>query len=280
MLKKDNKLTILFDNNVTFEDLSNDMLDYARNSSTIDLNSSDDYLYIGYYKPINSVYCEISTANTNANTFTAEFYNGSSWVAIAGFYDETKGFTRSGFIRWDRNQTNEESVEVNSTTKYYIRLRPSATHSSTVIDGINLVFSDDQDLETEVKEVTGTRFLPSGENSHILTHVASRNEIIQKIRNDGRVKRNLSTGVFKKMDAFDLLDIEEIRQASTYLTLSKIYMALSDDPEDIYMDKSKNYRSLYNGAIDLYFLELDFDDDGEKDTSEEQHPHTTRLLRR
>lgn len=41
-----------------------------------------DYLLIGHTVPFNQLYIEMSTAMTDANTFTAEYYNGSAWVAL------------------------------------------------------------------------------------------------------------------------------------------------------------------------------------------------------
>ena len=158
MLKTKNKLTILDDNNGTFTDFSREGLDYDRDTFTVTLDSNTSYLYVGFYKPINMFYVEVGTANTNAGSFIAQYYNGSTWVSMSDFYDETSCFTRSGFIQWDRGQTDEASTSVNSTPLFWYRFKPSITHSATVINGLNIVFSDDTDLKREFYEIS--EYLP------------------------------------------------------------------------------------------------------------------------
>lgn len=278
MLDPKYRLTIKFDDNSSFTDYSMQAFDYGRDTFQITMVAAEDYLYIGYEKPFHCVYVDLTTANTNANTFTAQFYNGTTWVNLDGFYDETKGFTRSAFIRWNKNQTNQAATTINSLSKFYVRLRPSVDHSATTISGISVVFSDDQDLKQEFFQID--RFLPTGQATHILHHVAARDEIIQKLKNDGRAKVNLSSGEYKDLDMWDILEHEQIRNASKYLTLSKIFFNRSDAPDDIYMNRSEKFRSLFNKAIDLFFLDLDQDDDGLKDPEEQLTSATMSLYRR
>ena len=278
MLRTKNKLSVFYDANTVFSDYSAEALDYDRDTFTTTLSSADDYLYVGFYKPINVFYVEIGTVNTNAGSFTGEFYNGTAWVALDGLYDETKSFVRSGFIQWDRNQTSEESVAVNSVTKYWYRFRPSVTHSATVINGLNIVFSDDQDLKREYFEASSE--LPSGEASHILTHVAARDHIIQHLRNSGHYKESLATGKAKDITAFDILEMGQIKLAATYLVLSKIFLAIQDTQGDVEMEKSKHFYGMYSTAIKTFYLDLDLDDDGINDDEETLASATGRLMRR
>jgi len=278
MLRTKNKLSVFDDANSSFSDYSTEALDYDRDTFTITLNSSTSYLYVGFYKPINVFYVELGTVNTNAGAFTGEFYNGSAWVALSGLYDETSSLTRSGFIQWDRNQTSEESVAVDSVTKYWYRFRPSVTHSATVINGLNIVFSDDQDLKREYFEASN--YLPSGETSHVLTHVAARDHIIQHLRNSGHYKESLATGKAKDITAFDILEMGQIKLAATYLALSKIFLSVQDTQGDVEMEKSKYFMGLYATAIKTFYLDLDLDDDGINDDSETLASATGRLLRR
>lgn len=275
MLKIKNKLTVLHDDNSSFSDYSVEALDFDRDTFTMALHQSEDYLYVGFSKPINVFYVELSTANTNAGTFTGQFYNGSAWTSLVGFYDETASFTRSGFIQWDRNQTAEAATTVNSTEKFWYRFRPSVTHSSTVVSGLNIVFSDDNDLKKEFFEISD--FLPSGESSHILSHVASRDQIIQTLRNGGDYK----IGGGNKLDitAFDLLDVSQVKLASTYLTLYKIFTAVMDDPDDVYKRKAEEFKSNYSMAIKAPFIDIDSDDDGILDANERLSVRTTRIFR-
>lgn len=266
MIDSRTKLTILHDNNSVFSDHTDNAADFIRDEFSLDLVSLEDYLYIGYRKKFGTIYCEFVTPNTNTNSFTAEYYNGTAWTAIS-LNDETKGFTRSGFISWEK--ASMASTSVNSIDKFYIRLKPSADHSLTSVRGINLVFVDDNALKSEFFEIDNSNILPPNETSHISTHVASRNHIIQSLRNLGYIRTN-STGVTENIDQWDLHDIYEVKHASLMLSLSKIFFTLSDSVDDHWWAKYKEYQDKYEEAFKLVKLSLDTDDDGTEDVSEQE----------
>lgn len=274
------KLTVLHDDNSTFVDNSVSAHDFSRDNFSFVYTTSEDFLYVGYRKPISAIYVEMGTANTNAATLTLKYYNGSSFTAVSDFIDETKAMTRSGFVRWTRNLTGEATTTVNSTSLYWYQLSYDATFSAgTTIRGLNIVFADDQDLKTRVPGITSSSFLPSGESTHILAHVAARDEIIQKIRNNGEFMQTVSTGEFKEIDAFSLLEVEQIREAAKFKALAVIFEDLTDSPDDIYMVRAKMYEDKFNKAMDMFFLSIDKDDDGLKDRSEELRSFTPKLRR-
>lgn len=263
------KLIVLFDNNGSFEDYSNVAVDYLRGSFDIDLVSAEDYLYIGYEKPFSSIYVELVTANTVTNTFTAEYYDGTTWQTL-DLSDESEGFTRSGFLTWDKSSM--KSTTINLIEKYYIRLKPDADHSLTSVRGINLVFSDDAAMKYEFFEIDNSNLLPAGETTHISTHVAARNHIIQSLRNLGYIKSVPGTSGVENIDQWDLHDIFEVRQAATMLALSKIFFTLSDSVDDNWWQKYREYQDKYEEAFKLVKLSIDTDDDGEEDLSEKNRP--------
>lgn len=275
MLRIKNKLTILDDANAVFTDYSNKAIDYDRDTFTVTLDSSTSYLYVGFYKPINVLYVELGTANTNAGEFTGEYYNGSAFTSLAGFFDESNSFARSGFVQWDRGQTDEAKTTVDGVELFWYRFRPSVTHSATVINGLNLVFADDQDLKREFFEIGD--FLPSGETSHILTHVAARDQVIQALRNSGDYKTN--SGTRGDITIFDLLDISQVKLAATHLALQKIFSSVIDDPDGLYKDKAAEYKTNYSAAIKTPFINIDRDDDGIQDSNENIRARTTRIYR-
>lgn len=278
MLRVKNKLTVFDDNDGVFSDYSREALDYARDTFTVTLDSSTSYLYVGFFKPINVFYANVSTANTEASVLSGEYYNGTAWANLDGFYDETNAFFRSGFIQWSRNQDGEAKTTVNSIELYWYRFSVSVTSSATTFSGLNIVFSDDNDLKREYYEVSD--FLPTGETSHILTHVATRDHIIQFLRNSGHFKESNNTGNVYDITAFDLLDIGQIKLAATYLALSKIFLSVQDNTDDVFLDKSKHFLSLYNSAIRTFYLDLDQNDNGITETSEKLASATGRLIRR
>ena len=55
-----------------------------------------------------------------------------------------------------------------------------------------------------------------------------------------------------------------------YLVLSKIMMNVSDQVDDLYMQKSQMYASKYNQIINAMDLSVDKDDDGLNDSGERE----------
>lgn len=277
MIKINEKLTVLHDDNSSFLDHSDVMASYDRGTASITFVSAEDSIYIGFYKPINTFYVEFATANTNDVTLAVKFYNGSAFTAVAGLHDDSDGFQRSGFVRWDRDQTSEAETTVNSSEKYWYKLDLSGDSSAMSLKGLNIVFSDDQDLKRVFFEQD--KFLPSGESTHILAHAAARDEIIQQLNIMGKEKYISSTAIFKDITAFDLLDISEVKLASTYLVLANIFMSVSDDVDDIYMAKSEKYYDRYSNTIKNMRLKVDADDDGLDDKADRQDNFFGKVIR-
>ena len=274
----DSRLFVFIDDNNSFTDFTYEAFDFSRDTFTHTFTSSEDALYVGFTKPINAFYTEIATANTNSGVITTQYFNGTSFVDVTGYRDDTKGFNRSGFITWDRNLLNEAKTTINSQEAYWYKAEISADTTEVVFDGLNMVLSDDSDLKSEFFEILD--FLPSGQTSHILSHVASRNQIISEMRRDGRYKVDASTGLIQNPNVFDILDFSEVRIASTFLTLSKIFSSVSDRADDKYKEQSDRYMSLFNKAMDQVYLAFDRDNDGKLDNQERYLNNTTVLLRR
>lgn len=259
------KLTVLHDDNGVFNIHTEAAADFIRDNFTMTLNATEDYLYLGFSKKFSTAYIALTTANTNANTLNAEYYNGTSWVSLT-LTDETKGLTRSGFIYFDK--TNMAVNIVNGITKYYIRLRPSITHTATTVRGINLILADDNDLKQEFFEIDNESLLPTGETSQLVNHVGARNAIIQMLRNKGYDKKSDSSTALKSITPWDLIDLEYTKQAAVMLTLSKIFFMLSDSKEDTWWAKYEEYQDKFEESFKLIRLPIDTDDDGTDDTTE------------
>lgn len=265
MIKLNERFDILHDDDGSFLNLSNNLCNFSRGNETVSYVALEDSIYLGFYKPVNSFYASLNTPNTNDVALTVSYFNGS-FSAPDGFVDDTDGFQRSGFVRWDRNQKNsdddfdEVKTTINGSEKYWYKLDFSGDTSAMVINAINILFCEDEDLEREYFEIN--KFLPSGQTSHLLTHVACRDEIIQTLNLQGKTKLNNESGWEEGVSAFDLLDISQVKLAATYLALAKIMLSVSDQVDDLYLQKSQIYRSKYNDVINSITLEIDRDDDG------------------
>ena len=279
MININSKLTVLMDDLGTFLDYSLESANYGKDSITLNIASITDHLYFGFEKPINSIYIDITTPNGASGSSTLEFYNGSTWQDVVNKNDDTLGLFRSGFIQWDRAQVDQDKNEVNSIEKYWYRLKPSLDRIGLVVSGISLIFSDDYELSLEQPYINDSEFL-GDEVSHIKTHAAVKREVLQKFRNKDYKKVDNVTGEIEDITVWDLHDIQEVKLASTYLALSKIYFQLSDSPEDTWAVKSKSYNDKFIKYIQIARVSLDKNDDGIIDTVENKPFVKTRFLSR
>jgi hypothetical protein len=280
MLDIETRLFVFHDDDGTFIDFSNDAQDYGRDKFAVEMIAAEDNLYIGFRKPVNSLYVEMNTPNTEANTLSIKYFKDTAFSSLSPVSDETKGLTRSGFILWGRNLVDEVKTTVNGQEAFWYQIKVSADHSATTkIQAINSVFSDDNDLRSEIANIDSYRV--STASSHILSHVSARDAIMQDLRNSGRIKLNVNTGRFKDLNIFDVLNIEQLREASKWKTLSIIFDDVSDKIDDKYDQRARKYNTRYKAVMNnLQFLGLDVDDDGKADISEEQASITALILRR
>lgn len=276
MLDPQTLLDIKYFNGADYTNLKMKLGSPDRDTFSVTLLTTDS-LYIGYEKPIKNFYIDISSPNTSPNTLSLEYYNGSAWVAIPDIYDETEGFTRSGLIQWGE-LLDMSSVEIDSSTKYWVRITPSVDHTLASWNFLGLILASDRDLLLENPYILETNLL-MGETNHLKAHIAARNEIVQTYCNRGYDKVTASNHL-KKITFWDILDIQEFRQGAVFLALSKIYFNLSDRSEDTWLKKSQEYRKRYSEQIDLYYVTLDKNDNGIINSSERGEVARTRTISR
>lgn len=274
MLDFRNALEIKHLHDSVFTDYKKEGMDFSRDNFTITLET-DDYLYIGFHKPINSVYVHSITPNTGSGSITGEYWNGTSFTSLSEFYDSTLNLNRDGFITWRRNQRNETETIIDSTPAFWYRFSTSNTTSAIVFRAINILFCDDQSLKLKFNKILESEFL-DGNTTHNLVHAGVRDDIVETLRRRGYVKldnkssdgKTLLSIAYANITPWDLLDIYEIREAACYLALSRIFFDFSDNPDDIWMKKSIAYENLYKQNINVARLSVDENDDGKVSPSE------------
>lgn len=341
------------DENTSFFDRSIDLNDYLRGITEIKLGNSNVW-YVGFTKPFTWLFAELE--KENKNPFYAsilEYWNGTSWVALPNLFDDTKNFTRSGFIRWeferlDKIRDSWETTVVNGLELFWVRIQTTQTlhgdliassttgNTTAVINlsdedaslftvnqqlvienqytqvvsvdmtpgaanievsalaaapsdgaaiyelasfkGLNIVFCDDQDLRVSYPRIDD--YLLKGQSSFISYRQEATDDIIQSFRTGGYVKTLTSNSdflpgsnsfnykAFRQMSKWDVLDVDEIRQAAKYLTLAKIFFNVSENNEDKAYIRYRDFMSKYARSFANFYLTLDLDDDGETDITE------------
>src|SRR5207302_1987277 len=100
--------------------------------------TSTGWLYLGRRKPFSSVFVQVTNGYENAvtATLTAQYWNGTAWTSLPLPVEDTNGFSRSGFIKWDMPlDPSLEGIDallwasssVNSISKFWMRIISSAT---------------------------------------------------------------------------------------------------------------------------------------------------------
>lgn len=265
------KLTILYNT----EDISENLYKVAGEQS-ISLDAST-YLYIGFRKPLSQLFCEIKTINSNDNTLVVEKWNGS-WTAV-NHADETQGLKESNFL-FISDFANEAVTTVEGEELYWIRLSSDSITSSVELRMINLLLNSEEDLIDEEPDVA--QFYPDAISSHIYSMISAKKYIMRKINNGGMNKYNSIDLRYYQMNVFDVFDINELRECSTYYSLYKIYHNISE-ADDNYRQKALDYLEKFQSSFALFSdakLSMDKEDDGEESEAENKESvQTVKLVR-
>lgn len=251
-------------------DLTQKMDNFTSPVKALDL--ADGEIFVGYYKPIRNIYIELTEREVDAS-ITVEVFNSGSFTSVKNLQDKTFGLTSSGMIAWD--ESGATKTLLNDVTAYWYKIT-LANPATVSIHGINLVLSNDEDLSF-VPNISS--HLDGDQTSFIAFHQEARNQIIQRIRNSGKTITGYSNLIPKEVDQFDLLDINEFKQASKYLALSLIFEDLSKSDDDQYATKAERYFEKYEMSLNDRLSSIDLNDNGIKDESESLAVNFIRIKR-
>ena len=91
-------------------------------------------------------------------------------------------------------------------------------------------------------------------------HLSAKNYIMGRLKSLGYINNTVDGE--ENITEWDILDIFEMRLASTYYTISQIYFNLADDPDDQYWAKYREYEKKFEETFGLGRLRVDNNDDG------------------
>jgi hypothetical protein len=267
------KLSVIH-NNI---DLTLKMSDLAAPEKGIDLSQGP--LYVGHYKPIKNLYIEM-IEGAEEDQLSLQYFNGTDFVGVSNIEDHTYGLTKSGLIRFDELGTSFKESTIGGKKLFWFKLTNQAL-TTPLIKGISLVLSNDSDLSF-VPSLSS--YLPNGFDSWIAFHQEATNQVIQMIRNSGKTIRQEKGGSsrhinVKQVDQFDLLDIEEFRNASKYYALYLIFDHISKGDNDSFYQKSARYYEKYLENLNDKLISIDANDNGLTDAGEDLAIQFTRLRR-
>lgn len=157
------------------------------------------------------------------------------------------------------------NADAESDTKYfYIKVYSE--------DG-DYLFSNDSDLVAHEPDIL--KWVPDGRASFKNIHRRSQKLIMQWIDENGYTDIN-----GKKYTKRDLVDVDEVKQWSTFMTLRMIFTGLSNQLDDVFDRKAREALDLENSARKRCVLRIDFDKNGQIDDNENLWIGSGSLFRR
>jgi len=123
------------------------------------------------------------------------------------------------------------------------------------------LFSTDSDLRLQESDILS--WVEAGRNSFLNIHRRVQKLIVEQLRREGFVDVD---GVPYTKSAF--VDVEEVKQWSTFWVLQLIFESISNATDDIFHEKAKRYSALRLSWEKSVLLRIDTDGDGTVDTDE------------
>lgn len=123
------------------------------------------------------------------------------------------------------------------------------------------LFSSDSDLRKHEPDIL--KFVPQGRATFKDIHRRSQQLMLEWLAGEGSLD-----AYGEKIIPRRFLDLDEVRDWSTYLTLSLIFDGLSNAVDDVFARKAERYLAMSVKRRDRAMLHLDLDQDGAADPSE------------
>lgn len=243
------KLTVLHtDDGTEFEDFSTTAFNFFKGTFNV-----EQALYVGFRKPLNTLYFAVKTGSSQDSMLEAHYWNGS-WTGLE-LHDESEALSGSGFIRW-QTPSDQTASEVNGKSLFWIRFN-LAVDSPVELQGIGALLCSEEDLRC-------VDFSLDDSPENILkAMVSARNLLCKEMQ----------------VSAWDLLNFPDVTDAATFLSLSNVYANQSDRQDDHYMTLSKTYLGSYYSLKPKLGIHIDANDNGKPDDEEKTRPGVTYLER-
>lgn len=135
------------------------------------------------------------------------------------------------------------------------------------------LFSEDGHLKAHEPDIM--KWLPEGRSSFKDVHRRAQSLIVAWLDEKGYV--NVYGNKYSKRD---IIDIEEVKQWSIFLTLRLIFQGISNSVDDVFDLKAKRYSMNEEAARQRVILRLDANKDGVADTDETLSIYSGSIYRR
>lgn len=179
--------------------------------------------------------------------------------------------TTDMYLDWEYT-TNGTQVVTCRVTASAVSAEVSANISS-IVASADYLFSNDSDLKLHEPDIM--KWTEPGRNSYLNLHRRAQTIILKWLDKEGYV--DINNNPFTKAA---IVDIEEVKQWSTYTVLRLMFEGLSNAVDDIFDKKAKMYQGMEGTWRERVVLRLDVDGDGVVNEGEEVQLSTAFVARR
>lgn len=161
--------------------------------------------------------------------------------------------TENKYLDWSYGLDGEKTITLRVTTDYLPSEFSNNINVVSVAD--DNLFSGDSDLIEYEDDILS--YVRDGRSSFLDKHRAAQMLILDDLDSAQIWKRDGS-----RFTASDIIDIQDFRRWSIFLTLKIIYESLSNAIDDVFSIKARKYSSMATEAKKRASLRLDVNQDG------------------
>lgn len=206
----------------------------------------------------------VSKDNVAITLVEIEPESGSGFVTVTG------SSYKDWYLDWQYS---------GATRTVVVSLRITAGTTTTITKSISVVtsasdmlFSSDSDLLAYEPDIL--KYIPDGRSSYLNVHREAQTKIL-----DWLAEAGVTDVDGNRLTKDRVIDIDEVRSWSKYLTLSLIFSGIYNSVDDVFSDKAKSYASMAKSKADRSKIRLDIDGDGETSLAEDVNLQSRDLVR-
>lgn len=173
--------------------------------------------------------------------------------AGSGFIDITGTSYKDWYFDWEYASNGEKVISVRVTTDGV-----PTTKTLTVLvlsEAEDNLFSTDQELKSHESDIL--KYVPEGKNTFKYMHREAQKQMLEDLYRMGITDINNI-----KLTKEAIIDIEEVKEWSRFLTLQLIFADLQTTPNDYHQTKSEDFKKWALESRHKSILKLDFNGDG------------------
>lgn len=197
-------------------------------------------------------------------------------TALGSYIDITS--VENLYLDWAYSAADENVVTLKVTTRS-VGETPVDTEYTTTMTISSVTAATDNLFSTDIQirtlEPDILNWIPSGYSSWNHIHRQAQTNILDWL-NEIRITKPDGTAFTKA----DIVNKDQVRRLSSYIALRMIFYSLSNQVDDIYDKKAKQYLIFENEAKNRNYISLDTDGDSTISTSENFDLRTVRMVRR